>query len=359
MNVIAASKSRTASVAAGLRDADAATLVLRVRNAVGGVIESLPTPGPQPLAAPPPGSGLKPAMGEPGLPFVGQVFGFLTDPIGQARTGYQLYGTVAWGGGPGGRVVRVLGPEGIGTVLANRDRAFSNEEGWNFFIGPFFHRGVMLIDFDEHHRHRRIMQNAFKRERLTAYLDTMNPAIARGIDGWRPGQIRLYRAAKQLTLDIATEVFMGHRLGPEADRINRAFVDVVVGGQGSSAPTCRSGVGVGAAQPRWLEDYFRRQIPAKRAGTGDDLFSVLCHAESDDGERFSDDDVVNHMIFPMMAAHDTSTITAAMMGWYLARHPDWQERVRSECLASARTRSASTTSTRSPPWTSCSRRRCA
>ena len=158
MNVIAASKSRTTSWASGLRRADATTLALRARNAVGGVIESLPTPGPQPLAAPPPGSGLKPVMGEPGLPVVGQVFGFLTDPIGQARTGYELYGTVAWGGGPGGRVVRVLGPEGIGTVLANRDRAFSNEEGWNFFIGPFFRRGVMLMDFEEHHHHRRIMQ---------------------------------------------------------------------------------------------------------------------------------------------------------------------------------------------------------
>ncbi len=246
MNVIAASKSRTTSLAAGLRRADAATLALRARNAVGGVIESLPTPGPQPLAPPPAGSGLKPVMGEAGLPVVGQVFGFLTDPIGQARTGYELYGTVAWGGGPGGRVVRVLGPEGIGTVLANRDRAFSNEEGWNFFIGPFFRRGVMLMDFEEHHHHRRIMQNAFKRDRLIAYLDTMNPAIARGIDGWRPGRIRLYRAAKQLTLDIATEVFMGHRIGPEADRINRAFVDVVVGGQGIIRADVPSGAGVAA-----------------------------------------------------------------------------------------------------------------
>jgi cytochrome P450 len=39
------------------------------------------------------------------------------------------------------------------------------------------------------------------------------------------------------------------------------------------------------------------------------------------------------MIFTMMAAHDTSTISVAMMGFYLARHPEWQERVRDECLA--------------------------
>ena len=46
-----------------------------------------------------------------------------------------------------------------------------------------------------------------------------------------------------------------------------------------------------------------------RAADGNDLFSALCHIETDDGQRFSDDDVVNHMIFLLMAAHDTSTIT--------------------------------------------------
>ena len=57
---------------------------------------------------------------------------------------------------------------------------------------------------------------------------------------------------------------------------------------------------------------------------------MLCHIESDDGERFSDDDVVNHMIFLMMAAHDTSTYTLSTMLQYLGQHPEWQERCRAE-----------------------------
>ena len=60
---------------------------------------------------------------------------------------------------------------------------------------------------------------------------------------------------------------------------------------------------------------------------------MLCRAETEDGERFTDDDVVNHMIFTMMAAHDTSTITVAMMGYYLAKHPEWQDRLRAESQA--------------------------
>ena len=65
----------------------------------------------------------------------------------------------------------------------------------------------------------------------------------------------------------------------------------------------------GLESRRLLEQYFHSQLSTKRASEGDDLFSVLCRAETEEGERFSDADIVNHMIFTMMAAHDTSTIT--------------------------------------------------
>ena len=57
---------------------------------------------------------------------------------------------------------------------------------------------------------------------------------------------------------------------------------------------------------------------------------MLCETQDEDGNRFSDEDIVNHMIFLMMAAHDTSTSTATTMAYNLARHPDWQERCRDE-----------------------------
>jgi cytochrome P450 len=308
---------------------------LRARGIAASLVERVPTPAAQPLAAPPPGSGLKAVMGDAGLPLLGHTLEFLHNGLVYARRYYERFGTVFWTGGFGIRGVTVLGPDGLETVLTNRDRAFSNKDGWDYFIGPFFDRGVMLMDFEEHRHHRRIMQQGFKHDRLVAYLDKMNPAIERGIAQWRPGSgFRLHWASKQLTLDIATEVFVGGELGSEADRLNQAFIDCVVGGQA----VIRADVPVGKwhrglTSRRLLEDYFRAQIRAKRAGDGNDLFSVLCRAETEDGERFSDGDVVNHMIFTMMAAHDTSTITVAMMGYYLAKHPEWQERLRDESRA--------------------------
>src|SRR3954451_23295829 len=307
----------------------ATSLPFKVRGVAAGVLEHVPVGKSRPLAAPPPGSDLQPVMGEPGPPVVGQTLLFLNDQLGYARHFYERYGTVFWGNSLGTRVVSVVGPDGIETVLTNRDRAFSNAEGWGYFIGPFFERGVMLMDFEEHRHHRRIMQQAFKHERLVAYIDKANATIARVLPTWRQGPgFTLYDAAKQLTLDVATEVFVGTDIGAGADRINRAFIDTVVGGQAIIRADVRGGKWHrGLQSRRVLQDYFRSQIPEKRAGEGDDLFSVLCHAETEDGERCSDDDIVNHMIFTMMAAHDTSTITIAMMGSSLAKPPEWHRRV--------------------------------
>lgn len=311
------------------------SVALRTRGIAASMLGTISSGGSRPLAEPPRGSGLKPVMGDPGAPFVGHSLEFFHDTLGTTRRLRERHGSIFWTNVARTNLVVVLGPDGIGTVLTNREQAFSNEEGWNYFIGPFFHRGVMLMDFAEHRHHRHILQQAFRRDRLVTYLERMNSTIERGLDGWMPGErFELYSRAKQLTLDIATEVFVGAELGAEADRLNAAFIHTVHGGQAIVRTDIPGGKWHrGLASRRMLEEYFRRQLPVKRRSGGDDLFSVLCRAETEEGERFSDEDIVNHMIFVLMAAHDTSTITLAMMGYNLAKHPEWQERLRAESLA--------------------------
>lgn len=291
----------------------------------------MPTPA---ALAPPPGSDLRPLPGDPGPPIVGYTFRYMDDPLRWGRLRYDTHGPVSWTRAFGQRIVTALGPDLAETVLVNRDKVFS-QGGWDWFIEPFFPRGLMLLDFDEHLHHRRIMQQAFTRKRLRGYLQRMAPVLARGIDAWEPdGAFAVYPALKQLTLDVATDVFTGVQLGPQADRINRAFVDTVRGGTAvvrAPVPPGRWWRGLrGRAR---LERFFRRGLPHARASDGDTLFSALSHAEDEDGNTFSDADVVNHMIFLMMAAHDTSTIAMTTMFHELGRHPEWQERCRRESRA--------------------------
>ncbi|EHR52732.1 cytochrome P450 [Saccharomonospora marina XMU15] len=287
------------------------------------------------LAPVPSGSDLRPVPGDYGPPLVGHLLDYIRFGNDLLRDRYERYGPVSWMGAFGTRVVTVAGPEATQSVLTNKDKVYS-QDGWTFLIDQFFRRGLMLLDFDEHRTHRRIMQDAFTRDRLTAYVRQLAPTVRGSVAEWNSSKpVRLYWLLKDLTLDVANDVFMGGRGGgADHQRINQAFVATVRAASSMvryPLPGTRWRAGVRGRQV--LEDYFARHLPATRAGNGGDLFSALCQATTPEGERFSDDDVINHMIFLMMAAHDTTTITTTAAAYYLAKHPEWQDKARQESLA--------------------------
>ena len=63
------------------------------------------------------------------------------------------------------------------------------------------------------------------------------------------------------------------------------------------------------------------------------MFSQFATAEYDDGSLMPVDEVVDHMNFLMMAAHDTITSSATSLLWLLAKNPEWQEKLRQEVEA--------------------------
>ena len=288
------------------------------------------------LAAPPAGSDLKPVMGERGLPGIGNSLALIREGEPLALRMREKYGDIFWGRAFGASIVTAVGPDAVQEVLQNKDKSYS-QDGWVYFIGPFFNRGLMLLDGQEHLLHRRIMQEAFSRPRLEAYQGQIQDIISRTVPTWPADQpMPMYPAVKQLSLDVATEIFMGAEPSDETHALTQAFIDTVRAGTGlvrTQVPLVRTRWNKGLLGRRLLDDYFRRLIPAKRTSTDDDLFAALCHVETDDGLKFTDDDVVNHMIFLMMAAHDTSTITATAMAYYFAKHPEWQDKARTESLA--------------------------
>ncbi len=269
------------------------------------------------------------------LPLVGSTLEYVRDPLGMMRRLYDGYGPVSEIGFLGKRWTVLLGPDACGAALQNADKAFASGPGWGELVGPFFDRGLMLLDFEEHHRHRRIMQEAFTRPRLAGYTADLGPAVAQGLDVWQPGPgFRVYTALKDLTLDLATQVFMGVvdlASSDELDEVNRAFVACV---QAATAlvrlPVPGTRWGRAVAGRRVLEDFLGRHLESRRSGGGADLFSVLCTLRDDEGSGLDDRDVVNHMIFLLMAAHDTSTITVTSIMRRLGAAPAWQQRLREE-----------------------------
>jgi len=232
------------------------------------------------------------------------------------------------------QMVNLFGPDANRFVLLDRDRIFSARKPWMLIMGRIFPNGLLLRDGDEHKLHRKIMHEAFTTPALRNYLERMNPMIARGLDAWGGERFLAFRGFKELTLDIAASIFVGVELGPETRRMNGVFEDLVAASMSRlRLPIPGLEFQRGLRGRAFMMEYFRRLIPQRRAGNGDDMFSRLCRAESEEGARFTDADVIDHMVFLMMAAHDTTTSTLTSMTYELARHPEWQERLREESRA--------------------------
>src|SRR5262249_32870412 len=137
---------------------------------------------------------------------------------------------------------------------------------------------------------------------------------------------------KALTLDLACSIFLGVDLGAEAVRLNTAF-EATVAASMSFVRLRIPGLEFdrGLRGRGFMMDLFGGMIADRRAAEASDMFSRLCRAESEEGERYADGEIIDHLIFLMMAAHDTTTSTLSSLLYELARHPEWQERVREEC----------------------------
>ena len=277
--------------------------------------------------------------GEDGWPIVGTTFALLADPIGYGDKMRAKYGNVSRNRGFGRRGVMLAGAEANELVLFDRDKLFSSQQGWGPVLDQLFPRGLMLLDFDHHRMDRRALSVAFKPEPMRHYAGALNRGIGTRVEQWRGQQMLFYPAIKQLTLDLAADSFMGLPLGPEADQINQAFVHMVAASIGViRKPLPGTAMGRGVAGRKFLVKWFTAETLRRRAeGANEperqDMFTQFALATREDGSLLPVDQVVDHMIFLMMAAHDTITSSASSLVWLLARHPEWQHNLRAEILA--------------------------
>lgn len=294
-------------------------------QSAGSPAVTLPRPNPKALRQIP---------GDEGWPFIGNTLKVLADPKGQVEQQAAKFGPIYRTNLFGNTSITLLGPEANELVLFDQARLFSSTHGWGPILGLVFPRGLMLLDFEEHRLHRRALSVAFKSGPMKSYLADLDRGIAARVKQWkdRPGEMLVYPAMKQLTLDLAATSFLGADIGPEVDQITRAFIDMVAA---SVAPIRRplpfTQMGRGVAGRKRIVAYFAEQIPVRRArGGGEDLFSQLCQATHEDGALLSTQDIIDHMSFLMLAAHDTLTSSLTSLVGELAAHPEWQQRLREE-----------------------------
>ena len=281
----------------------------------------------------PTGSDLKPIYGT-GAPGFVELLRSVIDRKAMTRRNRELFGDIAYQNLMGKKCVLPMTPQTAEPAIMNKNKVFANAPAWEFLIGAVFKLGLLLLDFDEHRQQRLIFQQAFTNNNFKGYMQEMQPMLQRRLEQFPVGKVRLAEEFKTIVLDMALEVFVGVDLPrADADRVNGAFLDCLRGPTAVVRRNIPGGAWRRAAKGRKvLEDFFTDLLPEKRRHESADLFSILCHAQSDEGERFTDEQIINHMIFLLFAAHDTSTTALSTMAYQMAKHPQWQHRAREQSL---------------------------
>ena len=234
------------------------------------------------------------------------------------------------------RMVVALGADINQQVYLDKNRHFSSEKGYEYSMAPFFGGGLMLRDFDEHRFHRRIMQTAFKTQALQQYVGVMNKALSEHIEQWgHQESFVFYKSIRPALLEVAAAIFIGvSKEDPELKPLNQSFLDAV---SGLSAFVHLNLPGFnyhrGIQGRKRLHNYFRSILPNKRTEEPNDMFAYFAQEKDETGQLFSDDDVIKHVSFLMMAAHDTTTSALSNCMAALATYPEWQHRLREESQA--------------------------
>lgn len=274
--------------------------------------------------------------GDYGLPLIGDTFNFVLKPYEMLDRNYKKYGPVFKASLTFQKFVVALGPEYIQQLMLDSGQNFSARMGYDAPLGDFFAGGLLMRDFDEHKFHRRIMQTAFKTDAMRTYVELMHPIIDREMAQWgNASNFQFYPNIKTLLLDIGAKVFLGMDMeGAETRDLNQSFLDM---NDGILAIIRKDWPGLlyrkGMNGRRALEKFFFDLVPQRRGVSGNDMATFFSNEKTEDGEYFSDKVVGEHLIFLLLAAHDTTTSALTMATYYLAHDQQWQDRLRESLQA--------------------------
>lgn len=274
---------------------------------------------------------LKHIPGEKGLPVFGDFFKFISNASGYYKEKQAKHGDVFKSETLFGASVVLCGPTANKFLLVEEGKFASNQEAWEQVLSDLFPNGLMLMDGDRHKYHRSIMQEAFKKAPMQGYLEIMPKIIKQGLkelEGKK--QVEMFPFFKNLTLKLAARVFFGLELDEDLKEINKAISDIVIAAASLPINLPFTNYRKGLKGRAFLVEYFKTVLPERRKNPERDLISRLCQAKSEEGNQFTDQEIIDHLIFVLMAAHDTTAITLTFMSYFLAKKPEWQSKIREE-----------------------------
>lgn len=190
---------------------------------------------------------------------------------------------------------------------------------------PVQEGNLIFTDPPRHRQLRKLINAGFTRRQVTLLEPKIREIVKGIVDGIDP--TRTYEFAEEIAAPLPTR-FIAEMLGapPEDWEQFRTWSDAAVGGDD---PEIELDPQVAMGE---LFEYFMKLIEARRSGkvTGqEDLLSILAAAEVD-GERLTDEDLLNFSFLLLVAGNETTRNLIALGTLALIEHPDQFALLRSD-----------------------------
>jgi len=268
--------------------------------------------------------------GARGWPLIGQTIPFLRDPIGFLNCRQARYGDVFRMLVFGMEVIVLAGAEANRQVLVREGERFPNR-AFPHIADKLFPNAVLFSEGEKHRRQRNLLKQAFRKDALRGYLPEMERSLAGRLEGWKGGgAMRVYPEMKALTLDMAGRIFYGLELLDNDRQWKRPLERVLHAGAALPLAIPFTPYWRGLRARKQLVGQLTQLVAARRAQGREDLVSRLCRGTEEAGRQLSDTEMVDQLIFFLVAAHDTTSSALTSLFFLLGRHPEWQDRLRVE-----------------------------
>ncbi len=279
--------------------------------------------------------------GPKGLPYLGSLVGYFSDPLGFLTRISRKYGDIVYFTLGSRRMYLLNNPEQIKDVLVTHNRSFTKSRALSrakLVLGE----GLLTSEGDLHLRQRRIIQPVFHHTRIKSYGDVMAYYGSRTGEGWRNGDtLDIHREMTGLTLSVVSKTLFDADVESESDEIVGALTDIVnlfprflfpFSEILDSLPLMGNRKGTEAVKR--LDNIIYRLIEVRRSGAGpkDDLLTMLLDAtdEEGDGGGMSDTQVRDEAITLFLAGQETMANSLTWTWYLLSQNPEAEAKLHDE-----------------------------
>jgi len=272
--------------------------------------------------------------GHDGLPLVGETLSFAKNPFRFIEQRLALHGRIFRSNVLGRKAAVVSGPEAAGAFID--PNVIVREGAMPPHVQELFGgRSLPLLDGEVHSTRKKLVNSAFNRAAMAAYLPIIEQTVERSFRVWpAKGEMRWLDELKRLAIEVICTTVMGMPPGNEMDRLRQDYGTLTDGF--ATLPINIPGTRYSKAlkaRDRILE-VLRRLVRERRQTPTDDGLSRMLAAAISANATLSDDDAALELHHIVIAGF----IVYAELGsivQQLTAHPEVREKLAAEIAAKA------------------------